>query len=140
MSKHLKLPTLLVVADNPSIRVWIKKHLDEAFFIIQAETKNEALNALNAPLDFIIIDAELEDCDPLALCKTLSQKGLLPILLITGKLKKSFRDQAKNAGVTGFLSDQLDEEELRMRIDEGKKAAAMRQKTEDVISTLKKRK
>ncbi len=135
MSKQIKLPTLLVVADNPSIRFWIKKHLDDQFFILGAETKQEALDALNARLDFIILDASLESCDALELCKELSnltKKNLVPILLITGRLKKSFRDKALQCGVTDFLSDQLDVEELEFRIAEGNKAASMRQKTEDV--------
>lgn len=140
MSKQLKLPTLLVVADNPSIRFWVKKHLDEQFFILQAENKQEALEALNARLDFIIVDAALESSDALELCKELSQltqKNLVPIFLVTGRLKKSFRDKAIECGVTEFLSDQLDLEELEQLIAEGKKAASLRQKTEEVGLSIK---
>jgi PleD family two-component response regulator len=135
MSKQLKLPTLLVIADNPSIRFWVKKHLDDQFFILSAEGRQEALEALSARLDFIIIDAALEDCDALALCKELSQltqKTPISILLVTGRLKKSFRDRALASGVTDFLSDQLDLDELETRIYEGLKAALIRQKTEDL--------
>lgn len=137
---QLKLPTLLVVTDNPSIRFWVKKHLDGEFFIIHAESSSEALNALNARLDFILVDAELEECDALGLCKQLSkstQKGLVPILLVTGRLKKSYRDQAIASGVTDFLSDQLDLDELKMKIDSGRKTAASRQKTEDLSQKIK---
>lgn len=134
MSKQLKLPTLLVVAENPAIRFWVKKHLDERFFILSAETEQQALQALNARLDFIIVDSEMEDCDALELCKSLNQmiqKNLTPILLITGRLKKSYRDQAIQSGVTDFLSNQLDSDELESRIESGLKAASARQKTED---------
>lgn len=140
MSKQLKLPTLLVVADNPSIRFWVKKHLDERFFVLSAETQQQALQFLNTRLDFIIVDSDMEDCDALELCKMLSQmtqKYLVPILLITGRLKKSYRDQALQSGVTDFLSNQLDVEELETRIDAGLKAASARQKTEDVGLTFK---
>jgi len=140
MSKQLKLPTLLVVADNPSIRFWVKKHLDERFFILSAETEQQALQALNARLDFIIVDSEIEACDALDLCKSLSQmiqKNLVPILLITGRLKKSYRDQAIQSGVTDFLSNQLDSEELEARITAGTKAASARQKTEEVGLSFK---
>lgn len=137
---RMKLPTLLVITENPSIRFWVKKHLDEEFFIIHAESSSEAFNALNARLDFIIIDAELEECGALALCKQLSQltqKGLVPILLVTGRLKKSYRDQAIASGVTDFLSDQLDLDELKMKIDSGRKTASSRQKTEDLSQKIK---
>lgn len=140
MSKQIRLPTLLVVTDNPSIRFWIKKHLDDEFFILNAESYQEALDALNARLDFIIVDAAHEEFDALDLCKELSkltQKGIVPILLITGRLKKTFRDHALESGVTDFLSDQLDLEELEMRIATGRKTASARQKTEDLAGKIK---
>ncbi len=140
MSKQLKLPTLLVIADNPTIRFWVKKQLDDQFFVIGAERKQEAISALNARLDFIIIDSEFEDCDALELCEILSQqtkKNMVPVLLVTGRLKKSFRDRAMRSGVTHFISDQLDREELEMRIKEGLEAASIRQKTEDVGLSIK---
>jgi len=59
MAKQIKLPTLLVVTDNPSIRFWVKKHLDEQFFVISAENRREAIGAMNARLDFIILDEEM---------------------------------------------------------------------------------
>ncbi len=140
MSKPIKLPTLLVIAENPSVRFWVKKHLDHQFFVIPAEKWQEALEALNARLDFIIIDSALEECNALELCKELSkrtQKNLVPILLITGRLKKSFRDRALESGVTDFLSDQLDLDELETRIATGLKAASIRQKTEDLGLLIK---
>jgi two-component system cell cycle response regulator len=140
MSKQLKLPTLLVIADNPRLRFWVKKQLDEQFFIIAAERKQEAIDALNARLDFIIIDSEFEECDPLELCRTISQqskKNITPILLVTGRLKKAYHDKAMQVGVTDFLSDQLDATELEMRIQEGLSAANVRQKTEDLSLSIK---
>lgn len=135
MSQQLKLPTLLVITDNPTIRFWVKKYLDDRFFIICAEKEGEAMDALHSRLDFIIIDGSLETSDPLDLCKEISkitQKSLVPILLITGKLKKSFRDKAHQCGVTDFLSDQLDIDELEMRISAGQRAASARDKTVDL--------
>ncbi len=140
MSKQLKLPTLLVIADNPTIRFWVKKHLDDKFFIICAEKRHEVIDALNSRLDFIIIDSELESCDALDLCKEISkitQKSLVPILLVTGRLKKSFRDKAHQCGVSDFLSDQLDLDELEIRIATGKKAASARDKTVDLGLSIK---
>lgn len=135
MSKLIRLPTLLVIADNPSIRFWVKKQLDDQFFVITAEKKGEALSALETRLDFIIVDSEFADCDSLELCKEMgkiTQKSSVPIWLITGRLKKSYRQKARESGVTDFLSDQLDVDELNARIEAGLKAASMRQKTEDI--------
>lgn len=139
MSKQIRLPTLLIVADNPSVRFWVKKQLEDQFFLITAQSRQEALEALNAHLDFIIVDAALEEGDALALCLKLSQltQKKIPILLITGRLKKSFREKALASGVTDFLSDQLDVEELHMRITTGKKTASVREKTEGMSQKIK---
>jgi len=138
MAKQIKLPTLLVVTDNPSIRFWVKKHLDEQFFVISAENRREAIGAMNARLDFIILDEEMEEALELSSdLSKLSKNNLVPILLITGRLKKSFRDKAKKRGVTDFLSNQLDVEELKIRIEEGLKSACARQRTENLGSLIK---
>ena len=139
MSKHLKLPTILIVADNPAVSVWIKKHLEHQFFIINAETKKATMDALHSSLDFIIIDSGFEFCNALELAQEIYAKTArttTPIFLITGKLKKSYRDKAKKAGVTEFLNADLDLDELLVRIKMGKKAAAIRQKTEDVTRAI----
>lgn len=133
MSKQLKLPTLLVVTDNPTVRFWIKKYLDDQFFIISVGKRYEAMDALSSRLDFIILDAAFEECDALDLCKELRKADkLIPIFLITGRLKKSFRDRAYQSGVTDFLSNQLDADELEVRIVAGQKAANIREKTGDI--------
>lgn len=138
MSKQ-PLPTLLLVADNPSVVFWIKKNLSDQFFVIEAQDRKSALDALNAKLDFIIIDSSFEAHDPLELCKELSKKtavNLTPILLITNRLKKSYRDKALESGVTDFLSDQLDLEELETRIAIGRKGVAAKKKTEEISSLI----
>lgn len=141
MSNPLKLPTLLVVSDNPTIRFWVKKHLDHQFFILLAEDRKEAFEAaFNSRLDFIILDAALESSDALELCQELnqlSQKHFTPIFLITGRLNKSYRKQAQQAGVTAFLSEQLDLDELEAAIAKGQKTASMRDKTADLSRSIK---
>ena len=122
--------TLLIVTDNPSTRFWVQTHLKDQFFVLTAERRKEAVEALSSKLDFIIVEESCEGA--LDLCKELSRltkRELVPILLITGKLKKSFRNQAAASGVTGFVSDQLDLDEFQTIIQAGLKAAAARQKT-----------
>src|SRR3990167_357189 len=139
--QQLKLPTLLVITDNPSIRFWVKKHLDDQFFIINASKESEALSALNAYLDFIIVDSAIEDCNVFELCKKLNAQtrtAFTPILLITGRLNKAYRNQALEAGVTDFLNNELDMEELETRIATGRNAAALRQKTEELSASIPK--
>lgn len=140
MGKTLKLPTLLVICDNPTIRLWVKKHLDTRFFLLFARSKKEILKALDSPLDFVIVDAKLDDDDPLKIIREIS-KDTIPsgaaIFLITGRLKKSYREKARSCGVSDFLSDQLDEEELFSKIKAGEKNLSSREKTRDLVQTIK---
>jgi diguanylate cyclase (GGDEF)-like protein len=137
----LKLPTLLVITDNPSVRFWIKKHLDEDFFIVDAAKKHTALAAAQTTsFDFVVIDSELEDCDPVELAAELKQilLTLTPILLITGRLKRSYLDAAKKAGVTDFLNHQLDLEEFQAKIESIRKGYSLREKTQEASSVMAK--
>lgn len=130
----LKLPTLLLIVDNASTRLWFKKHLQNEFFLIDTTQKKKALEiAAATSLDLIIVDSELTDCNALELCAECHQllKTLTPILLITGQLKQTFRKAAMAAGVTDFLTDQLDVDELRERIEAVRKSRSLRAKTEE---------
>lgn len=139
--KRLILPTLLLVSDNSSIRYWVKSHLDTQFFILEARNAANALsNIHNSSIDFILLDADMEN--PLALCKKIRaalHNAIVPILLITGKLKKSFREEALDAGVTDFLSTHLDTEELQTRIAAAKQAEETREKTSEISKKLHKK-
>jgi len=140
---RLKLPTLLCITENPSIRYWVKKHLDEEFFIIDASKPTAAIDvAQNTALDFIIVDSEMEECDPIKLCAEMKQilRTLVPVLLITGRLKKTYLDAAMEAGVTDFLNNQLDPEELHMRIRAIQKGHTLREKTQGASFALGKKK
>ena len=139
MTEKLKLPTLLVITDNPSIPNWLKKNLEGGFYIIEAHQRKDALEIVKfANLNFIILDSHFEECDPLELSKELRQINIVtPILLITGRLKKTYRDAALDAGVTDFLNDQLEIEELETRIAIGQKTAISRKKTTQISSQIK---
>ncbi len=140
MAKRLKIPTLLVISENPSVRFWVKKHLSEHYFVIDAQRRGEAIATIRtSPLDFIILDSEFQDFNPLDLAKEIRQElkeGITPILLVTGRLKKSYLKQAEAAGVSGFLSSQLDGDELKQKIETGKKAAASRDKTTELSTAI----
>ena len=135
----LTLPILLAVTDNSSIRHWIKKQLGDRFFILDADKELIALNlARSNLLDYLVIDSQINDCDPFDLCQKLREINLAaPILYITGRLKKSYLDEALEAGVTDFLSDALDPHELEIRLATAKKSVSSREKTAGLSSLIK---
>lgn len=139
MTEKLKLPTLLIISDNPSIFHWLKKNLEDRFYLIEASTEDISLQmARSTSLDFIILDSLFEECPPLKLSRKLRQiNPAIPIFLITGRLKQSFRDAAIDSGVTDFLNDQLSIEEIEMRAMASQKAAIVRKKTSEMSGQLK---
>ena len=140
MTDQLRTPAVLVITDNPSVRFWVKKQLDEQFFILDATETDEArIVTLDFPLDLIIVDEAFEEIRPFELCHIIRGTSLnssTPILLITARLNKAHRKKALAAGITDFLSDQLDSNELRQRVEESKRANRTRTKTSGVF-TLK---
>lgn len=130
---------LLLITENPSIVSWMRKHLDNRYILLKADNESLALETTQSTnLDAILLDADLEVCNPLSLASKLRRENrVVPILLITGKLKKAYRDIALDAGVTDFLNDQLDLEELETRLATGKKAALEREKASRFSNVLK---
>jgi len=139
MTKKLKLPTLLIISDNPSIGQWFKKNLSGRFYFIEAPDRRTALETVRTvSIDYIVLDSLLEEIDPLELSSELRQMSFaVPIFLITGRLKKSFRSAANRAGVTDFLNDQLSVEEIEARTAVVCKSAATRNKTADLSRQIK---
>lgn len=132
MNQNYRASSILLVTENPSIQFWVKKHLDDQFFIIQTERYTQALSMAQGELDFILIDSEIDSFDPLELVKRIYMdvtKGKCPILLITDRLKKKYREEAKKAGVAEFLSASIDHEELLERIESGRQAEVSKKKT-----------
>ncbi len=139
MAEPLKLPTLLIIADNPAIGHWIKKNFEDRLYILEAETQSFALEtAKMTRLDFIVLDSHFEESNALELSQKLRQiNPTTPIFLITSRLKKQFRKNALAAGITDFLSDQLAVEELQTRMAIGQQAAKARKKISEISSRIK---
>ncbi len=118
MPPKSQLPTLLLIADNPAVAHWIRKNLEGRFLLIQAATAENALQTIRlTALDFIILDSNFEESNALSLSHKARQiNTVIPIILLTGRLKKTFQEEALKAGVTDFLNDQLDLDELETRL------------------------
>jgi len=139
----LNLPTLLLISENPSVIFWIKKQLKDQFFILVSSKFSQAIEQTkNTQLDFVMIDSEFENLNPLALSSELSSilDPSTPIILITGSLKKSFLNTAFKSGITDFLNNQLNSEELQACILKGKKSQLLQKKTKTASSVISQKK
>ncbi len=135
---HTEPPLLLLVTENGSVKSWFKNQLNERYNLITADNRNRALTeALVSSLDFIIVDSQLEDTNPIDLCRELRNVNTtVPLILITGRLKKQYRKEAAKAGVTDFLNTDLNAEELQTRLAQGKKATQIRHKIGGLSSSI----
>jgi two-component system cell cycle response regulator len=129
---------LLVISPQESVVQWIHSYLDSQFFILSASTETQALKFIESCfIDLIILDEQVSNA--LSFCQRLRNQmanNSLPILLITGRLKKSFLEQALQAGVSDFLSSQLDLQELEARIQVAKATQKARDKTATLAAQL----
>jgi two-component system cell cycle response regulator len=134
----LQLPVLLLITDNPAIVHWMRKNLQGSYLLLDAAKEERALQTIQSTsLDFIILDSNFEESDALSLSRKARQiNKVVPILLLTGRLKNAYREIALDAGVTDFLNDNLDLTELETRIATGKRAAAEREKAADFSSLI----
>lgn len=134
MSRLLQKPTLLLVTDQFAIISWMRREISGDFYLLEAESQEAALDYLNqAMIDLVIVDGKIARA--FEICSSIRKKLVkrsTPILLITGRLKRDFRDAAFLHGVTDFISDQLDIEELQTRIAATQKMS----ESEDKIADL----
>ena len=139
MTEKLKLPILLLISDNPSIRDWFKNFFVDQFYIIEGTRRSDALAAVQYnELQFIVLDSHFEECEPLELARELRKiNTVTPILLITGRLKKTFRDSAIQSGITDFLNDELTVDEVQTCIAAGRNTEISRKKTADLSMHIK---
>lgn len=123
------MSTVLVITDQPPVRFWIKKHLAS---VIDANNELKAISAVeSSKLDLIILDDTIENA--LELVTKMRAKTAVPILLITGHLKKDYRTKAQQAGVTEFLSDLLDADELKAQMEKSKNNSKLQQKMKGIL-------
>ena len=131
MDPQTTSPTLLVITDHSPLFFWFKKHLSKRFFLLQASTKQKVIELLQTtPLDLVIADPAIKETDVLDLCRAVrNAMPLVPILLLTGKLKQQSQFEALKAGVTDFINDHLDLEELEAQMATVQKMVYLREKT-----------
>ena len=86
------MPHLLLLEDDPEIRLGLEQHLRrEGFTICPAGTGAEALQALKAPqapFDAALLDLSLPDMDGLDVLRSIRaepQFRALPVILVTAR-------------------------------------------------------
>jgi DNA-binding response OmpR family regulator len=111
---------VLVVEDNDSIRLLLKRLLERGGYDVVAVALGEAaLEAALGDINVVLLDAGLPDLNGLEVCRRLRAKpetADLPIILLTGRTEIEDRRDGFAAGADDFLTKPFEEAELMARL------------------------
>ncbi len=110
---------VLVVDDDPTIRVLVKHLLEEGGFAVDLAETGESgrVLALVNEYDAIVLDLVLPDGNGVTLVQELRRKGLdTPVLVLTGTSAKEGSVLALDAGADDYVTKPIDFEEFKARV------------------------
>lgn len=113
MKKHI-----LAVDDSESILAVVSTTLEEEYEVITASDGLQAIQILesNANIDLIITDLNMPHADGIQVIKkarSLSAYALKPILMLTTESQAQKKQEAKDAGATGWIVKPFEPEKLK---------------------------
>lgn len=114
-------PTLLIVEDNPDVRLYLTSCLEKEYYLIYAENGQEGIDtALENVPDIILSDVMMPVKDGFALCDTLKhdeRTSHIPIVMLTAKADFESRMQGLRKRADAYLSKPFEQEELLVTLD-----------------------
>ncbi len=120
MAKTESLPIVLIVSADSYKSAFFKRSLKGSFQVIDASDSFTAVDWLGSVQAAVIIldEKTLSDTWPSIVeqIRNLSGYRAAAILLITNNLKKNFLVKAINMGITDFLNEPFDADEVFQRI------------------------
>lgn len=114
------LPSLLIVEDNPDVRMYLKSILEKNYKIKEATNGLEGLEmAQNHLPDLIISDIMMPRMDGLAFTEEIKTDlctSHIPVILLTAKAGRESKLEGLQTGADDYLPKPFDEEELMIRV------------------------
>ncbi len=113
-----RMPTVLVVDDEPAVRESLRMLLKREYAIDTAESVDTALNAVSlAPPDLILLDVVMPRRSGLDLLAELQELGLeIPVVVLTATNTVSVAVEAMKLGATDFVTKPFELEALRVKV------------------------
>lgn len=116
MGSSNKLRTIILISDMTFYPIFFHQKLSDLYHIYSLSAKEFKVEEIeNIPANLIIIDdAEIKD-HIVNLCLELRQRKefhTVPIIIISGDLKKSYINRLVGAGANDFFREPLEEEEI----------------------------
>lgn len=111
---------LLIADDEPLIRMNLRETLIEQGYLVVGET-GDGQSAVNLTRqlrpDLVLLDVKMPNVDGIAAAKVINAEALAPVLLLTAYSSRELVEQARDAGVLGYLVKPVRDAELMPLIE-----------------------
>jgi AmiR/NasT family two-component response regulator len=140
--------TRVIIADDESIvRMDLREMLGNLGYLVIGDVGDgQSADNLSRELkpDVILMDIKMPNMDGIQAAKILTEEQIAPVVLLTAYGQKELVDQAKEAGVVGYLVKPFREADLLPAIEVAltrfNEFKAVRQEVEDLQNALETRK
>jgi len=109
---------LLVVDDEPKIRLLLKKYLSQEGYIVEAVNDGTAMDKylVNHSVDLVILDLMLPGEDGLSIGRRLREQQNIPIIILSARSEELDKIIGLEMGADDYLSKPFNPRELLARI------------------------
>lgn len=111
---------LLIADDDPLIRMNLREMLQEQGYLVVGET-GDGLSAVNLTRqvrpELVLLDVKMPHMDGVTAAKMIGDEHLAPVLLLTAYSSRELVEQARAAGVLGYLLKPVRDAELMPLIE-----------------------
>jgi response regulator NasT len=111
---------ILIADDEPLIRMNLRETLQEQGYLVVGEV-GDGQSAVNLSRqlrpDLVILDVKMPNLDGVSAAKAIIAEGIAPVLLLTAYSSRELVDQARDAGVLGYLIKPVRDAELMPLIE-----------------------
>jgi PleD family two-component response regulator len=131
---------LLLFSADPITLDFFRTHFSDEFVILPYQNELSLLESVGKTIfNFFIFDEKTPGVDLFKLTKTLKKREelkLIPFLLITTRLEKSYFRKAIQAGITEFLYEPLEVKQVKFHIAEAFKSQKIQEKMVTLSSQI----
>lgn len=113
-------PVLLIVEDNPDLRLYLRKIFESQYQIMEANDGQQGVEmALRIVPDMVITDLMMPRLDGFGVCERLKtdvRTSHIPVVLLTAKATMTDRLEGLGLGADEYLQKPFNKEELVIRV------------------------